>query len=358
MEKLSLARVSKPEFVELEVRGSTARQPNSVWTFLDRRPQGQRGTHLSDTRERPLRPRIHLHGPAQRFEKLGEVAIEGQQASDGEISAEHPDAAVAEDGGDGQDDGEVRENAEEHARTCEPQLRTRGLGEEPVRLALAARFLLQRLNLDDRGSVLFEERVHFESLDLQIVSMPSEALPKVVPGHKKHRHEGQNDEGEAEAQCAHRKKGESGRKKRSKDSWEKVGTQIGDLLHGFPERIEFFSRRGCFVIVGREAVEMFQYLEAKRQDDFLRGRDGQPASEAREDDASFITQEEKSHGRNKQPRISFWKNAIDKPSQDEGPQKSERTPEGKRQETRSVQGPHGTKRGREPAEFDGNEIQK
>ncbi len=157
--------------------------------------------------------------------------------------------------------------------------------------------------------MLFEERVHFESLALQIVGMPSEALAKVVPGHKKHRHEGQNDEGEAEAQCAHRKKSESGRKKRSKDSGEKIGTEIGDLLHGFPERIEFFSRRGGFVIVGREAVEMFQYFEAKRQDDFLRGRDGQPASETREDDASFITQEEKSHGGNKQPRVALWKNA-------------------------------------------------
>src|SRR5258708_11939802 len=71
-----------------------------------------------------------------------------------------------------------------------------------------------------------------------------------------------------------------------------------------------------------------------------------------------MTNEEKSHGRNKQPRISCWKNAIDKPSQDEGPQKSARAPEGKRQETRGVQGPHGTKRGREPAEFDGNEIKK
>ncbi len=97
---------------------------------------------MPDTRKRPLRPRIHLHGPAQRFEELGEVAIEGHQASDGEISPEHPDAAVAEDGGDGQDDGEVRENAEEHAGPCEPQLRTRGLGEESVRLALAAGFLL------------------------------------------------------------------------------------------------------------------------------------------------------------------------------------------------------------------------
>ena len=50
MEKLFLARVSKPEFVELDVRGSTARQPESVRTFLDRRPQGQRGTDLPDTR--------------------------------------------------------------------------------------------------------------------------------------------------------------------------------------------------------------------------------------------------------------------------------------------------------------------
>ena len=206
--------------------------------------------------------------------------------------------------------------------------------------------------------MLFEERVHFESLALQIVGMPSEPLTKVVPGHKKHRHEGQNDEGEAEAQCAHRKEGESGRKKRSKDPGEKVGTEIGDLIHGFPERIEFFSRRSGFVIVGREGVEMFQNFEAKRQDDFLRGSDRQPTSEAREDDASFITQKEKSDGGNKQPRVAPWKNAVDEPSEDEWAEKSEHAAEGKREETRGVQGPHETKRGREPAEFDGNNFRK
>jgi hypothetical protein len=99
-------------------------------------------------------------------------------------------------------------------------------------------------------------------------------------------------------------------------------------------------------------------LEAKPQDDFLRGRDRQPASETREDDASFITHEEKSDGGNKQPRVAPWKNPVDEPSEDERAEKSERAAESKREKTRGVQGPHGTKRGREPAEFDGNDIRK
>jgi hypothetical protein len=103
---------------------------------------------------------------------------------------------------------------------------------------------------------------------------------------------------------------------------------------------------------------MSEYLDAKRQDDLLRSHNREPAPKARRDDASFIAQKEKSNGRNEQPSVALRKNAVDEPSEDEGSQKSKGAAEGECNETRDVQGPDGTKRGRKPAEFDGNEIRK
>lgn len=194
--------------------------------------------------------------------------------------------------------------------------------------------------------MLFKERAYFQSPTLQIVGILPEALPKVVPGQKKNRHKRQDDEGEPGAQRAHRKKSKSGGEKRSKDSGEKIGTEIGDLFHWFAEGIEFFSRGSGFVIVGRKPVQMFQYFQPKRQDNLLRGRNRQPASQAREDDASLIAQEEKSDSGNEQPRVSVGENAIDEPSENERAKKPERAPKGERKETRSMEAPHGTKRGR------------
>jgi hypothetical protein len=90
----------------------------------------------------------------------------------------------------------------------------------------------------------------------------------------------------------------------------------------------------------------------------LRGGDRQPASEARRDDASFIAEEEQSDGGNEQPRVAFRKNAVDEPSENEGPQKSERAAKSEREETRGMQFPDGTNLCRQPAKFDGNDIRK
>jgi hypothetical protein len=101
---------------------------------------------------------------------------------------------------------------------------------------------------------------------------------------------------------------------------------------------------------------MSQYFQPKRQDNLLRGRNGQPASEAREDNSSFIAQEEKNDGGNEQPGVSVGEDAINEPSENKRAEKSKRAAKCERNKTRSMQSPHRTKLGGKPAEFYGSEI--
>src|SRR6266550_9019420 len=76
----SISRISKRNVRKLDRPWMLLRKLDRSWAVRDRRLQGQDSLHLSDARERLLRPHVSLCGSAKWVEQLCHIGVERNQS--------------------------------------------------------------------------------------------------------------------------------------------------------------------------------------------------------------------------------------------------------------------------------------
>src|SRR5258706_13081988 len=95
----SISRISKRNVHKLDRPWMLLRKLDRSWAVRDRRLQRQDSLHLSDARERLLRPHVSLCGSAKWVEQLCHIGVERNKSSDRHRASEHTPAAVPNDRG-------------------------------------------------------------------------------------------------------------------------------------------------------------------------------------------------------------------------------------------------------------------